>query len=111
MVHFVPCHKNITAEESSELCIDIFYRLHGVTKVIVISLGLHIRSQKCKHLRDQKPGPLKLMAKVYITSYTLLLSDGGRLHPVFHCAFLSHYTTCTSLRPRQTEIEGDMEDY
>ncbi len=35
MAHFVPCHKDITTEESSELCIDNRYRLHGVPKVIV----------------------------------------------------------------------------
>jgi hypothetical protein len=35
MAHFVPCHKEITAEESSELFVDHCYRLHGVPKVIV----------------------------------------------------------------------------
>ena len=35
MAHFVPCHKDITAEESSELFIDNCYRLHGVPKVVV----------------------------------------------------------------------------
>jgi len=35
MAHFVQCHKEITAEESSELFIDNYYRLHGVPKVIV----------------------------------------------------------------------------
>ena len=28
MAHFVPCHKEITAEESTYLFISIFYRLH-----------------------------------------------------------------------------------
>jgi hypothetical protein len=35
MAHFIPCHKDITAKESSELFIDNCYRLHGVHKVIV----------------------------------------------------------------------------
>jgi hypothetical protein len=35
MAHFVPCHKEITAEESADLFIDHCYRLHGVPKVIV----------------------------------------------------------------------------
>jgi transposase InsO family protein len=35
MAHFVPCHKEITAEESSELFIDNCYKLHSVPKVIV----------------------------------------------------------------------------
>ena len=35
MAHFVPCHKEITAEESTDLFIDHCYRLHCVPKVIV----------------------------------------------------------------------------
>ena len=35
MAHFVPCHKDITAEESSDLFIDHCYRLHGVPRVVV----------------------------------------------------------------------------
>ena len=35
MTHFVPCHKDITTEESSELYIDNCYRLYGVLKDIV----------------------------------------------------------------------------
>ena len=35
MPHFVPCHKEITAEESKDLFISRCYRLHGVPKVIV----------------------------------------------------------------------------
>ncbi len=30
MAHFVPCHKEITAEESADLFINDCYRLHGV---------------------------------------------------------------------------------
>jgi hypothetical protein len=36
MAHFVPCHKDITTEESSELFINNYYRLHDVPKVIVL---------------------------------------------------------------------------
>jgi hypothetical protein len=35
MAHFVPCHKEITYEETTDLFIDNCYRLHGVPKVIV----------------------------------------------------------------------------
>jgi hypothetical protein len=35
MAHFVPCHKEIVAEESADLFISNCYRLHGVPKVIV----------------------------------------------------------------------------
>jgi len=35
MAHFVPCHKEITAEEPAYLFISNCYRLHGVPKVIV----------------------------------------------------------------------------
>ncbi len=72
--------------------------------VYLFTRGLHIRSQKCKHLRDQKLGPYKVLAKVGMTSYRLLLPDGCRLHPVFHCDLLSQSTITTSLRPHQAEI-------
>ncbi len=36
MAHFVPCHKEITIEESTDIFTSNFYRLHGVpTKVIL----------------------------------------------------------------------------
>jgi hypothetical protein len=44
---------------------------------------LHIRSQKCKHLSDQKLAPCKVISKVDINFYKLLLPKGCRLHPVF----------------------------
>ncbi len=72
---------------------------------------MHIRSQKCKHLRDQQLGPYKVICKVIINSYKLLLPKGCRLHNVFHCDLLSHATTSTSLRPHQAGIEGDHEEY
>ena len=73
--------------------------------------GLHIRSQKCKHFRGQNLVPLKVMAKVGMTSYKSLFYDGCRLHPLFHRDLLSHSTTSTSLRPHQAEMEGDMKCY
>ncbi len=78
--------------------------------VYLSTRGLQIRSQNCKHLRDQKLGPFQIMAKVGMTSYKLVLPDGCRLHTVFHCDLLSHTTITTSLRPHQAEI-GDMEEY
>ena len=56
-------------------------------------------------------GPFKVMAKVGMASYKLLLPDGCRLHPVFHCDLLLHSTTSTSRRPHQAEIEENMEDH
>jgi hypothetical protein len=35
IVHFVPCHKENIAKESTDLFISNCYRLHGVPKVIV----------------------------------------------------------------------------
>ena len=35
MAHFVPCHKEITAEDSADFFIDHCYRLHDVPRVIV----------------------------------------------------------------------------
>jgi hypothetical protein len=79
--------------------------------VYLSTRDLHIRSENCKHLKDQKFGPFKVMAKVGMTSYKLLLLYGCRLHPVFHCNLLPHSTTSTSLRPHQAEVEGGMEEY
>ena len=39
--------------------------------VYLSTKGLHIRSQKCKHLRDQKLCPYKVVSNVVITAYTL----------------------------------------
>jgi hypothetical protein len=72
---------------------------------------LHIRSQKCKYLRDQRLGLFKIICKVEINSYKLLTPKGCRLHIVFHCVLLSHASSLTSLRPHQAEIEGDREEY
>ncbi len=68
--------------------------------VYLSTKGLHTRSHKCKHLRDQRLGPCKVICKVGIHSSNLLLPKECRLHPVFHCDLLSHATTSTSLRPR-----------
>ncbi len=46
--------------------------------------ALHIRSHKCKHLRDQRLVPFVVIYKVEINSYKLLLPKGCRLHHVFH---------------------------
>ena len=73
--------------------------------------SLHIRSQKCKHLCDQRLGPLKVICKVGINSYKILLHKGCRLHPVFHCDLLFLASSSSSLRPHQAEIEGDHEEY
>ena len=67
--------------------------------VYLSTTGLRIRSQKCKHLIDQKLGPYKIISKVGINSYKLLLPKGCRLHHVFHCDLLSHATSSTFLRP------------
>ncbi len=79
--------------------------------VYLSTKGLHIHSQKCRHLRDQKLGPYKVISKVGIDTYKLLLPKGCRPHPVFHCDLLSHATSSTSLRRHQVEIEGNHEKY
>ncbi len=74
--------------------------------------GLHIRSQKCKHLRDQRLGPFKIICKVGINPYKLLSRKGCRLHLVFQSDHIFHASSSTSLlRPHQAEIEGDHEEY
>ncbi len=44
-------------------------------------------------------------------SCILLLLNGCRLHPVFHCDLVSHSTTATSLRPKQAKVKDDIEEY
>jgi len=83
--------------------VDIVYLL--TTK------GLHIWSRKCKHLRDQSLGPFKVISKVGINSYKLILPKGRRLHHTFHFDLLSHASSSTSLRPRHAKIEGDHADF
>ena len=79
--------------------------------VYLSTKGLQIRSQECKLLRYRKIGPYKLVSKVGINSYEVILPKGCRLRHVFHCDLLSHATSSTSLRPHQAEIEGDHEEY
>jgi hypothetical protein len=84
---------------------------HQDDNVYLSTKGLNLRSQKCKHLRDQRLGPFKVICKVGINSYKLLLPKGCRLHHVFHCDLVSHASSSTSLKPHQAEIEGDHEEY
>jgi hypothetical protein len=79
--------------------------------VFLSSKGLHIHSQKCKHLRDQRLGPYQVIEKVGLKSYRLQLPQGCRLHPVFHCDLLSKASTSTPLRHRPAEIESDHNEY
>jgi hypothetical protein len=57
--------------------------------VFLSSKGLHIHSQKGKNLRDQRLGPYQVIEKIGLKSYRLKLSQGCRLHQVFHCDFFS----------------------
>ena len=41
--------------------------------VFLSSKGLHIHSQKCKHLRNQRLGPFQVIEKVGLKSYRLKL--------------------------------------
>ncbi len=79
--------------------------------VYLSTKGLHIQSKKCKHLSNQRLGHFKVIYKVEINSYTLLLPKGFRLHYVFHCGLLCHASSSTSRMPHQTNIEGDHEEY
>jgi hypothetical protein len=79
--------------------------------VYLSTKGLYIRSQKCKHLRDQRLGPFNVICKFGINSYTFLLPKGCRIHYVFHRDLLSHASSSISLRLHQAEIEGDHEEY
>jgi hypothetical protein len=73
--------------------------------------GLHIHSQKCKHLRDQRLGPYQVIEKVGLKSYRLKLPQGCKLHPVFHCDLLSKASASTLLRHRPAEIKSDHNEY
>ena len=79
--------------------------------VFLSSKGLYIHSQKCKHLRDQRLGPFQVIQKVGLKSYKLKLPQGCRLHPVFHCDFLSKASNSKPLRHQPVEIESDHNEY
>ena len=63
--------------------------------VFLSSKGLHIHSQKCKHLRDQRLGPFQVIKKVGLKSYRLKLPPGYILHPVLNCDLLSKASNST----------------
>jgi hypothetical protein len=73
--------------------------------------GLHIHSQKCKHLRDQHLGPFQVIKKVGLKSFRLKLPPGFRLHPVFHCDLLSKASNSTHIRHKPAKIESDHNEY
>jgi orotate phosphoribosyltransferase len=79
--------------------------------VFLSSKGLHIHSQKCKHLRDQRLGPFEVLEKVGLKSYKLKLPHGCRLHLKFHCDLLSKASNSTPLRHQPAEIESDHNEY
>ena len=64
--------------------------------VYLSTKGLHIRSEK--HLRDHILSPYKVVSKVGINSYKLLLPKECRLHQVFHCDLLFRATSNSSSR-------------
>ena len=51
--------------------------------VFFSSKRLHIHSQMCKHLRDQRLGPFQVIEKIGLKSYRLKVPPRCRLHPVF----------------------------
>jgi len=73
--------------------------------VFLSSKGLHIHSQKCKHVRDQRVGPFEVLEKAGLKSYKLKLPLGCRFHPVFHCDLLSKASNRTPFRHHPAEIE------
>jgi hypothetical protein len=75
------------------------------------SKGLHIHSQKCKHLRDQRLGTFQVIQKVGLKSYKLKLPQGCRLHPVFHCDLLYKAYNSSPLRHQLVKIESDHNEY
>ena len=79
--------------------------------VFLSSKGLHIHSQKCKNLRDQRLGPFQVIEKVGLKSYRLKLPPRCRLHPVFHCDLLSKAYNSTPQRHQPREIESDHNEY
>ena len=79
--------------------------------VYLSTRGLNIRSQKCKHLRDQNLGPFRVVERVGLNSYRLHLPKGMQLHPVFHCDLLTPSQSSTPSRAQPTDIEGDEQEY
>ena len=73
--------------------------------------GLHIHSQKCKHLRDQCIGPFQVLKKIGLKSYRLKSPPECRLHPVFHCDLLSKASNSTPLCHQPVEIESAHNEY
>jgi hypothetical protein len=79
--------------------------------IFLSSKGLHIHSQKYKHLRDRRLGPFEVLEKVGLKSFKLKLPSGCRLHPVFRCDLISKAYNRTHLRHQPAEIESDHNEY
>jgi hypothetical protein len=54
MVHFIPCHKEIIVNESTNLLIYYSYRLHGVSKVILSDSDPHFVGKWWQSLTGNK---------------------------------------------------------
>jgi len=75
--------------------------------VFLFSKGVHINSQKFKHLRDRRLGPFQVIEnKVDLKSYRLKLPSRCRLHPAFHCDLLSNASTNSTLPLRHPHVVG-----
>jgi len=75
------------------------------------SKGLRIHSQKIKHLRDQRLGPIQVIEKVTLKPYKLKLTLGYRLHLVFDCDLFFKASSSSPLRHQLAEIESDHNEY
>jgi hypothetical protein len=73
--------------------------------IFLSSKGLHIHSQKCKHLRDQRLGPFQVIEKVGIKSYRLKLPPECSFHSVLHCDLLTKASISTPLRHQRNLLK------
>jgi len=53
MAHFLPCSKEMNAEQFSELFMREIFRLHGLAKVIITDLGSIFTSDRWKEMTNQ----------------------------------------------------------
>ena len=66
----------LSKERMATMSTRIALIFHPGDLVYLSTKGLHIRSRKCKHLRDRKLGPYKVVSNVGVSSYKLLSPKG-----------------------------------
>ena len=85
MAHFVPCHKEITAEELADLFIYYCYRLHGVPRVIVSDMDPKFVGKFWQTFMGKLNTKLNMSIARYPRTYGLIERDNHTMQTLLRC--------------------------